>query len=231
MRIQTSSYFQPTTNHSALLLQHYEIKTVPLCFVCICFAETPGQGKAAAYLTEQLLHWFRALPWKKLVQNPEKHLPSIETKLEKVLENILEELISSNLFLPKTPLSLAGIFSINEQFLLFRQGTSQIFLMNQNLGRGEIQCVSDILGLSADEHTTFYQGFLQTDIGLLLATDTFCSNADSQELKECLYVKDIQNKSQAYRHLQELGRHGEERGSCNMAAVLIQTFSSQTLRR
>ena len=229
MRIQTSSYFQPTTNHSALLLQHYQIKTVPLCFACICSAETPVRGKAAAYLTEQLLHWFRDLPWKKLIQNPEKSLPGIETKLKKVLENTLKELISSNHYPSKTQLPLAGIFIIGEHFLLFRQGTPQIFLMNQNFGRGAIQCISDNLDSSVNKHITFQQGLLQMDIGLLLATDTFCFSADRQELKDCLYVKDVQTKGQANRHLQELGRHGEERGSCHMAAVLIQTFPDEEI--
>lgn len=229
MRIQTNAYFQPLRNHSALLLQHYQVKTVPLCFACICYAETPGQGKAAAYLTEQLLHWFRALSWKKLIQNPEKSIRGIETKLKKVLENTLEELISSNIFPSETQLPLAGLFSIGEHFLLFLQGTPQIFLMNQNLGKGTIQCISDNLALAVKEHITFHQGLLQADIGLLLATDTFCSNADRQELKECLYVKDVQTEGQANKHLQELGHHGEERGSCHMAAVLIQTFTDEEI--
>lgn len=229
MRIQTTSYFQIEKNHCALLLQHYQIKTTPLCFACICSAEDVNQGKAAAYFTERLLHWFRALPWKRLTQNPEKSVSGIEAKLKKVIENSLEELISSHLFPSETRLSLAGIFCIGEHFLLFCQGNPQIFLLNQNIGRGAIQCISDNFAPSVNEYITFHPGSLQTDIGLLLATDTFCANVDRQELKECLYVKDVRTKDQAGRHLQELGRQGEVRGGSHMAAVLIQTFSDEEI--
>lgn len=227
MHIQTTSYFQPAVNHSALLLQHYQVDTVHLCFACICPAEDPVRGRAAGYLTEQLIHWFRSLSWRKLSKNPEKYILRAETKLRRVIERTIEELISSNLLSPEEQLSFAGIFCVSEFFFLFCQGNPEIYLLNRNLGRGTLQCISDNLSPSADEHATFLHGLLQTDIGLLLATDTFCVNVDRQELKDCLYVKEVQIEERARRHLQELGRCGEERGGRHMGAILIQTMTDE----
>ena len=227
MRIQTSSYFQSTSNHSALLLQHYEIKSVPLCFACICPAENSVMGKAAAYFTEQLLHWFRDLPWKKLSRAPEKYILRAETKLKKVIKRTVGELTSSNLLLLEEQITFAGIFCVNAHYFLFCQGTPQIYLLNRNLGRGKIQCISDNPAFLAGEHEKFIHGLLQTDIGLLLATDTFCANVERQELKDCLYVKDVQTEERARRHLQELGCRSEALGSCHMGAILIQTMADK----
>ena len=225
MHIQTTSYFQPGINHSALLLQHYQVDIIPLCFACICPAQNSVTGKAAAYFTEQLLHWFRALPWRKLSRDPEKHLLRTETKLQRIIERTIEELISSNLLSTKERFSFAGIFCVDEHFLLFCQGSPEIYLLNRSLGKGALQCISKSLSSSANEHAVVLHGLLQTDIGLLLATDTFCANVDGQELKDCLYVKDVQTEERARRHLQELGCRSEAQGSCHMGAILIQTMA------
>lgn len=224
MYLQATSYFQPGINHSALLLQHYQVDTVPLCFACICPAENPVMGRAAGYFTEQILHWFRALSWRKLSLDPEKHLLRTEAKLQRVIERTVEELTSSKLLPEKESLSFAGIFCAGEHFLLFYKGSPEIYLLNQNLGRGTLQCISEDISSSDDEHAALLHGLLQTDIGLLLATDTFCANVDRQELKDCLYVKEVQTEDRAHRHLQELGRRSETRGSCHMGAILIQTI-------
>lgn len=227
MRIQTTSYFQRSINHSALLLQHYQVGAVPLCFACICPAENPVRGRAAGYLTEQLLHWFRSLPWVKLSKNPEKHLLRIETKLRKIIERTIKELTTSILLSSEEQLSFAGIFCIGEHFLLFCQGNPKIYLLNRNLGRGTLQCISDNLSNSVNEHAAFLHGVLQTDIGLLLATDAFCANVSQQEFKDCLYVKEVQTEDRARRHLQELGCISEARGGHHMGAILIQTMAGE----
>lgn len=247
MRLQTTSYFQPSINHSALILQHYQVDTVPLCFACICPAENPVRGRAAGYFTEQFIHWFRALPWRKLSKNPEKHLLRTETKLRRVIERTIKELISSNLLSPEEQFSFAGIFCIGEYFLLFCQGSPEIYLLNRSLGGGEIQCISDNPASSDGEYANLYSrptghqygngsllpnfihGILQADIGLLLATNTFCANLDRQGLKDCLYVKEVQTEDRARRHLQELGRHSEDRGGRHMGAILIQTMTDEEI--
>lgn len=227
MHIQTTSYFQPPVNHSALLLQHYQVDIVPLCCACICPAENPVMGRAAGYFTEQILHWFRALSWQKLSRDPEKYIFRTETKLRRVIERTIEELTSSNLLSTKECFSFAGIFCIGEHFLLFCRGNPKIYLLNRNLGRGTIQCISEKVTSSADGPATFHHGLLQTDIGLLLATDTFCANVDRQELKDCLYVKEVQTEDRARRHLQELGCLSEARGGRHMSAILIQTMAAE----
>lgn len=227
MDLITSSYFQPTQNHSALLLQHYHYNSSHLCLACICAAETPTQGKSAAYLTEQLLHWFRSLPWRKLTKDPEKHLPSTETQLQKIIARAIEDLISAHLLPPETLLPFAGILCINEIFLLFCQGTLKIYLLNRSFNRAHIRCISDELFSSGEKPLSFRQGILQPDIGLLLATETFCRCTAEQDLKDCLHVEEVPDQDRADRHLQELGTCGEARGGRHMAAVLLRTEKSE----
>lgn len=227
MNLITTSYFQPTQNHTALLLQHYRYNSTHLCLACICAAETPAQGKAAAYLTEQLLHWFRNLSWRKLSRNPEKHLPVTETQLRKTIARATEDLISSRLIPPEICLHFSGILCIDEHFLLFCQGTPKIYLLNRNFNRAHIRCVSDELFPSEEKNLIFRQGILQPDVGLLLATETFCRCATGQELKDCLHVEEVSDQDRANRHLWELGSRGEAQGGCHMGAVLLRTGSEK----
>ena len=216
----TSVYWQREHNDSALLLQHYRYKGVPLCFSCVCAGEGEARGHAGAYLTGQLLSWFRALPLRRLAGNPEERLPGLETMLAERIERSKKELRRRG-FLGEEGLDFAGILCASQYFLLFREGSCQICLLNQCFDKGHFGRISE---RQLPEGGSFIQqGILQRGIGLLLATESFCSKLKDQELEECLHVKTVRTGEQADRHLQELGIRAEEQGGRHMGAVFLLT--------
>lgn len=216
----TSIYWQQGRNDSALLLQHYRYREVPLCFACICAGEGEIKGRASAYLTEQLLSWFRALPLRQLARNPEGRLPRLERGLEGMIERSKKELMGHGL-LQEGGLDFAGILCAGDYFLLFREGGCQICLLNRCFDKGHLGRIS---GESLSESDSYFrQGILQREIGILLATGSFCSRLEDRELRECLHVKTVETQEQADRHLLELGNRAEELGGRHMGAVLLLT--------
>lgn len=216
----TSVYWQREQNDSALLLQHYRYKGVPLCFACICAGEGEAKGRAGAYLTAQLLSWFRALPLRRLAGNPEERMPGLETKLAERIERSKKELRRRGL-LEEEGLDFTGILCAGEYFLLFQEGSCQICLLNRCFDKGHFGRIGE--GRIPEGSSIFQQGILQRGIGLLLATESFCSKLRDQELEECLHVKTVGTREQADRHLLELGLRAQEQGGRHMAAVFLLT--------
>lgn len=216
----TSIYWQREHNDSALLLQHYRYKGVPLCFACICAGEGEAKGRAGAYLTGQLLLWFRALPLRRLAGNPEERLPGLETRLAERIERSKKELERRGL-LQHGRMDYSGILCAGEHFLLFREGSCQICLLSRCFDRGHFGRIGE---WRISEGGRFVQqGILQQGIGLLLATESFCSKLRDRELEECLHVVTVGTREQADRHLQELGLRAEEQGGRHMGAVFLLT--------
>ena len=221
----TSIYWQQGHNDSALLLQHYKYKGVPLCFACICAGEGEDKGRAGAYLTGQLLSWFRALPLSRLAGNPEKRLPGLETGLTERIERSKKELRVHGL-LQEKGMDYSGILCVGDHFLLFREGSCQVCLVNRCFDKGHFGRIGEE---SIPEGDGFFrQGILQQGIGLILATESFCSRLKDREFEECLHVKTVQTREQADRHLLELGCRAEELGGRHMGAVLLLTESEET---
>lgn len=223
MQFLTSTYFQRSRNDSALLLQHYRYKRTSLCLIGLSAAEGQAQGRAAAYLTEQLLEWFRRLPWRRVVSDPEGYLPEIGIQLQAAAAQAADELASCGLLPGAGDVSLTGIFCIGEHFLLFHRGRQKIYLFNRSFGRGTVRCVSDELAAGPGDGLAVRQGSLQRDVCLMFATESFCGSATKQELAECLHVTDVLSEEHADRRLRELGERGAGRGGCHMAAALLMT--------
>ena len=221
----TSMYWQQGRNDSALLLQHYKYKGVPLCFACICAGEGEAKGRAGAYLTGQLLSWFRALPLSRMAGNPEKRLPGLETALAERIERSKKELRRRGL-LQEGGMNYSGILCVGDYFLLFREGSCQVCLLNQRFDKGHFERIGEERIPEGDGF--FRQGILQRGIGLLLATESFCSRLKDREFEECLHVKTVQTREQADRHLLELSCRAEELGGRHMGAVLLLTESKET---
>lgn len=216
----TSVYWQQGCNDSALLLQHYRYREVPLCFACICAGEGEIKGRAGAYLTERLLSWFRGLSLRQLARNPEGRMPRLERGLEGMIERSKKELVGHGL-LQEEELDFAGILCAGEYFLLFREGSCQVCLLNRCFDKGHLGRISGEPLSESDSY--FRQGILQREIGILLATGSFCSRLEDRELRECLHVKSVETQEQADRHLLELGNRAEELGGRHMGAVLLLT--------
>lgn len=227
MNLTTAVYWQTFQNHSALLVQHYQYKHTPICFFALCSGQNEHQGKAGAYLTGQLLQWFRGQPFKRLARNPDKFFPSLEENLEHFLGQLNRDLISGDLAPHLQSIPISGILCVDDHFLLFFSGGQKIFFLNQNLGHGHVQCLTD----HAEKENTavgslnMRQGILQCKVGLLFVTDTFCRQLTEQDIRECLYVDELRGEDQMQRRLQELGRRGEALGGCDMAAGMLLTCS------
>lgn len=223
MNLITAVYWQPLQNHSALLLQQYQYKSIPICLFVLCPGQNAAQGRAGAYLTGQLLQWFRRQPVKRLARNPDRYLQDLEEILDKFLGQLDKDLISGGLMPCLQPAPISGIFCVDDRFLLFSRGGHKIFSMNKNLGRGHVQCLSDHMGgeETATDSLNIRQGVLQQDVGLLFATDTFYDQLTEQEIRECLYVDELCGEDQMQRRLRELGRRGEALGGRDMAAGML----------
>lgn len=227
MNLITAVYWQAFQNHSALLLQQCQYKFIPICLFVLCPGQNESQGMAGAYLTGQLLQWFRRQPFKRLARNPDKYFSSLEENLEHFLGQLSGDLISGGLAPHMQSIPISGIFSVDDHFLLFSNGGQKIFSLNKNLGHGHVQCLTDSI---ENEKTTagslkIRQGILQRKVGILFITDTFSQQLTEQDIRECLYVDELCGEEQMQRHLQELGRRGEALGGRDMAAGMLLTRS------
>ena len=229
MNLITAVYWQTLQNHSALLLQQYQYKSIPICLFALCPGQNKLQGKAGAYLTGQLLQWFRGQPFKRLAQNPDKYFPSLEENLEHFLGQLNGDLVSGGLSSHLQFIPISGIFCVDDHFLLFSCGGQRIFSLNKNLGHGHVQCLTDYMEneKTAVGSLNIRQGILQRKVGLLFATDTFCRQIAEQDIRECLYVDELCGEDQVQRHLRELGRRGEALGGRDMAAGMLFAYSEK----
>ena len=227
MNLTTAVYWQPLQNHSALLLQQYRYKSIPICLFALCPGQNSAQGRAGAYLTGQLLQWFREQPVKRLVRNPDRYFLTLEEILEKFLEQLDTDLVSGGLVPCLQPSPISGIFCVDDQFLLFSRGKNKIFFLNKNFGRSHVKCLTDPMKKeeTAADSLSIRQGILQRDVGLLFATDTFYSQLTEQEIRECLYVDELCGENTVQRHLRELGDRGAALGGRDMAAGMLLTRS------
>lgn len=227
MNLVTAVYWQSLKNHSALLLQQYQYKNIPICLFALCPGQNTTQGRAGAYLTGQLLQWFREQPVKRLVRNPDRYFLSLEEILGNFLGQLDKDLASGGLVPCLQPSPISGIFCVDDRFLLFSRGKNKIFFLNKNFGRSHVKCLTDSMKneASAADSLSIRQGILQQDVGLLFATDTFCSQLTEQEIRECLYVDELCGENTIQRHLRELGDRGLALGGCNMAAGMLLTRS------
>lgn len=224
MSLITAVYWQAVQNHSALLLQHYQYKHTPICFLALCTGKDETQGKAGGYLTGQLLQWFRGLPFGQLARNPDKHLFPLESSLQTLLTQLYSDLISCDLISREISLPLSGILCTDNHFLLFHRGEQSIYLLNTGFGQSHLQCLTGNLAeQSSADSLILRHGILQQDVGLFFATDSLCRQLTDQEIRECLHVEELRGARQLQKHLQELGRRGETLGGRDMAAAILLT--------
>ena len=225
MNFITATYWQSARNDSTLLLQHYQYKHTPLCLITLCDGQNDAQGKAGAYLTGQLLQWFRSLSFSRIIRDPDRSLSVLETHLQTFLPRLQNDLVSCGLLPLAQPLPLSGILCFDDMFLIFSQRNHRIYLLNKGFGQSCIQDLSREMTTkpNTSDSLVLRQGILQGDVGILFATETLCTQLTAQEIQECMYVKEIHTENQANRHLQELGGRAEALGGQNMAAAFLLT--------
>lgn len=201
-----AGYYRQGAESVSLLLQHYSCEDIPVCLGCICGGDSPGAGIEGGAFTGQLLREFRRLSLWKAVQRPEKFLRKMERAVYRCREN------------RSAPYDfrMAGILCVGENFFIFSEGGMKILLCNTGFGRPALR------EIIAAEQMLLQWGCMEPEIGILLASESFCENIPPESLLNCLAVKDINDSRQTQKRVQELGRAAERRGGRNMAALLLE---------
>lgn len=177
-----------------------------------------GRDRAGGYLTGRLLAWCRGFPWVSLAKRKEKYFAGIRGGLEEAIEQAQRELWDSGLTEKGEEVDLAGMLCVEEKVVLFGRGRHRIFLLNSLFGKGYAQELTrdrDCGGL------WFWEGGMERNVGIMLASGTFASCIPQRLLQEALNVNETFTQEQADRRLRELAREGERRGGRNMAAVVL----------
>lgn len=124
-----TGYYRQKEDSTALLLQQYVCRGVPVCLGCICGGEGREAGIAGGLFTGGLLEEFRRFRLLKAVEKREKFLG----KMERQLYESRERCGAFGDFWT------AGILCIGERFLLFSEGAARIVLCNAGFGRPAMQ--------------------------------------------------------------------------------------------
>lgn len=231
MDFLTAYYAQKDAGEVALLLQQYEWRKKQLCFACIVEAE---DGKASAYMTEQLLHWLREMaerPMTGLVKRG-KDVAVLAEQLKKVINRTDEELQYSGLTEAGQCVSVAGALCLEDTFITIQRGGLRSYLLNTCFGKSYLQELSGPRAWTDGESLLVEYGILQGDVGLLFATEAFCETVGEKMLKEGLCIAGMQTESQVEKHLKELGTEGERLGGSSMAAIVVKTtVANQAIKK
>lgn len=206
-----SGHYRQNDDSLSLLLQQYVCDGVPVCLGCICGGEKRESGIKGGMITGWLLKEFRRMHLRKAVSKPNTFLK----KLEEKLKNYWEEHCALQDFWT------AGIMCIGNDFLLFYKGAVQFFLCNTYFGHPSLQRIGEE-GRNGSEELQFRRGRMESDIGILLASESFCRKLSPGELRNCLAVQDITDASQTQKRIKELGSAAEKKGGRNMAAILLE---------
>ncbi len=232
MDFLTAYYRQSDAGSVSLLLQQYCLRGRHVCFACLT-----DDGRAGAYMTEQLLFWFRELHDRKLTKSVKSRRGGdrLGKELKKRILRAERELRGSGLLQVAQHVNLVGILCVDEIYLFFQQGARQEsdatdmqetvnegdgglsgYLLNTFFGKTSINQLSQPSMLTEC-------GILERDIGILLTTDSFYNILGENTLKGGLCLSALQSTMQVEKYLAELGKEGEHKGGQDMAAVLIKT--------
>ena len=205
-----SGFYRQNEDSLSLLLQQYLCGEVPVCLGCICGGAMSEAGVKGGQITGWLFKEFRELSLYKAVEKPEKIFEKMKRKLDRYWTNccVLQDFWT------------AGVLCIGNVFLLFYKGAVQVHLYNTYFGRSALQRIGG--GCSESSELQFHIGSMEANIGILLASESFCMQFSGEELRNCLAVKDIKDPMQVQKRIRELGNSAEKKGGRNMAALLFE---------
>ncbi|MCM1191328.1 MAG: hypothetical protein NC123_06020 [Butyrivibrio sp.] len=201
MEYLTTCYRRQGESGCSLLLQQFLCRRTPVCFACLCTAESSGICRDTA---ESLLNWSRGIPWHRAAARPALWLKRFEKELTDITD------LSGGAARRGRRLTL--LLGVGEE-LLALGGGQNLFLLSTSFGRGR-----------AVELPGQFRGCLEAGAGLLLATDGFLEGVDRRSLEETLGLREIRTEEQAERRLKELAASGGQTtipGKEPAAAILL----------
>jgi len=220
MEFLSACYLQQGKNALSLLLQQYRCGRTQMLFTCVCIGRGENAGRAGGYMTEQLLQWFRELPFKKLYKSREKGMERLAEYICEVVGRVDLELENSRITPGGQRVDYAGMICLGERYLMLCRGTGRIYLINTAFGRCHVGCFT---GEGQGGGMFLEQGILQQDIGLLFTSEAFCGCITEEMIREGLAVGEVTTGGQMGRHLKELAGEAERRGGADMGAVFLRT--------
>lgn len=206
-----TGYYRQKEDSTALLLQQYVCRGVPVCFGCVCGGESLEAGITGGSFTGKLLEEFRKLNLPREV----KRQPECLKKMERQLYQCRESCAVPPDFWT------AGILCMGEEVLLFYEGAVRIALCNTGFGRPALQEIGRN-DRTQETELQLQRGSMEVGIGILLASESFYEKIPGEDMGSCLWVKDISNPRQAQKRLQELGRQAQRQGGRQMGALFLE---------
>lgn len=225
MELLSACYYQQGKNEVSLLLQKYRYRQVQILFTCICAGTGTNAGRAGGYMSEQILQWFRELHFKKVFRNPVKSMDRLEESLYEVIQRTDGELENSHIMGKDKKVDLAGIFCIENRYVMLCRGAGRICLVNTAFGRVHIQHmhIRHMHMEGKEGAMVMEQGILQPDIAVLFSMESFYQYVTEEMIRDGLAVREVVTEEQMDRHMRELGKEGERLGGVDMGAVLLRT--------
>lgn len=225
MQYLSSHYWQQEDKaRTSLVLQHlvYRKRKIPVLFACICSGASWGDGSDNAHFAKQLTAWFQQEGREKLVSDVSKDFVGLKNGIREQMVQIDKELAAYNLknhVAESERISVTGVLCIDGNFVLFHRGNSKVYLLNTRFGRTNCRCL-----VSGDsEELQILSGEMEPNIGLLLTTKDFGAGLSTQQLGECLAVRDVLESHKIRHRLSQLGEEAARWGGRHMGAVLLVT--------
>lgn len=204
-----SGDYRQKEDSTALLLQQYVCRGVPVCLGCICGGESREAGMAGGLFTGLLLKEFRRFSLLKAVEKPSGFLKRMERDLHRCRESCA---VPPDFW-------TAGILCTGESLLLFSEGEVRITLCNIGFGRPSLH---EIGKNDRGWRMWTQRGSMEVGIGILLASKSFYDQIPHADMQNCLAVKDIHDSGQTRKRIRELGEMAEKRGGRGMGALLLE---------
>lgn len=206
-----TGFYRQKEDSTALLLQQYICRGVPVCLGCVCGGGSREAGIAGGLFTRRVLEEFRKLSLLRAV----KRQPECLKKMERQLYKCREDCAAPPDFWT------AGLLAVGEEFLLFFEGGAKIALCNTGFGRPALQEIGGDASMCG-AGLRMRRGGMEAGIGILLASENFYGNIPGEDIRNCLWVRDIRDPGQVQRRLKELGRMAERQGGRQMGALLLE---------
>ncbi|MBE5882994.1 MAG: hypothetical protein E7291_01000 [Lachnospiraceae bacterium] len=208
---------------TSLVLQQFMSRRskLPILFSCICTAENSERGIENEYYARQLTDWFRYQGMEVLRKRRESsgELEGLLRQQFARIDGELAEYSGRGISEQAKEVSVVGLVCIGEQFWLFQRGRVSGCLLNDRFGKSHCTYLTN----KTVGEFRFLTGAMETNIGLLIVTESLAERLSKQQVEACLEINELTSAGKGKCRLQELSYEAEKCGGSHMGAVLLVT--------